>query len=383
MKEGWVYKKFEKCLVKVPKQKAVKTKQYLDEGLFPIVSQESSIISGYTNDEGLLYKHDKPIVIFGDHTKNIKYIDFDFVVGADGVHILLTKDDILPKFFFYELCSIKLRNLGYARHYKLLKEKNITYPSLAEQQQIVSFLDSEFEKIDALKANAETQLQAAKDLFQKALKEMLTPKEGWEEKKFDTIFDTVTDFVAAGSFADLRKNVVYNDSPDYAQLVRTTDLKNQFRNGGFVYVSQSAYNYLWRVKLNEECIVLPNVGVNCGEVYFINPKSLPYSNNVLGPNAILVRSSLFDNHFLSLLLQGQEAQYKLKGITSTMAQPKYNKTNLKTLYLHIPSNTEQQQRIAAHLDALSAKVKQLQENCNETITLCNDLKQSLLKKIFE
>lgn len=385
MKEGLVYRSFEKCITQGKAPSKIKSKFYQASGSYPIISQEQDLISGYWDNAKDVFKHERPVIIFGDHTKNIKYIDFDFVVGADGVHILQPKDDIIPKYFYYAILAAKskIRNLGYARHYKLLKEMEILISTLPEQKRIVSDLDTEFAKIENLKANAEKQLQSAKDLFQKALKEMMEPKEGWVEKKFDAIFDTITDFVAAGSFADLRKNVVYKNSPDYAQLVRTTDLKNQFRNSGFVYVSQSAYDYLWRVNLNEECIVLPNVGVNCGEVYYINPKCLPYSNNVLGPNAIMVRSSSFDNHFLSFLLQGQEAQNKLKGITSTMAQPKYNKTNLKTLYLHIPSEDNQRQQIADTLDNLSAKVKALQMNYEQTLTLCNDLKQALLKKVFE
>lgn len=166
----WKYLPFEGCLVRVPKQKAVKSKEYLQEGLCPIVSQESDLISGYSNDESLLYKHEKPIVIFGDHTKNIKYIDFDFIVGADGVHILLVKDNILPKFFYYELCSIKLRDLGYARHYKLLKEKVISFPSLPEQERIAARLDEISEKVKALQANYDQTINLCNDLKQALLK---------------------------------------------------------------------------------------------------------------------------------------------------------------------------------------------------------------------
>ena len=131
MKEGWEYRIFESCLVKVPKQVQVKSKDYKKEGKYPIVSQEAELISGYWDDETIVYKHKDPVVIFGDHTKNIKYIDFNFVVGADGTHILSTKKDISPKFFYYVLKSIKLRELGYARHYKLLKEKYIPVPPLS------------------------------------------------------------------------------------------------------------------------------------------------------------------------------------------------------------------------------------------------------------
>lgn len=183
MKEGWKYMKFSDCIDKVPKQQQVKSKYYKSFGKYPIVSQEKELISGYWDDESIIFKHIKPVIIFGDHTKEIKFIDFDFVVGADGTQILCTKENIDAKFFYYALKATPIRNLGYARHFKLLKEKQFPVPPLPEQQRIVSYLDTQFAKIDALKANAENQLQAAKDLFQAALKELMTPKEGWVEKK--------------------------------------------------------------------------------------------------------------------------------------------------------------------------------------------------------
>ena len=82
------------------------------------------------------------------------------------------------------------------------------------------------------------------------------------------VFETITDYTAAGSFKSIAENVKYLKSPDYAMLIRTTDLKSRFRKGDFIYVSKSAFDYLWRVKMDKECIVMPNVG-NCGEIVSI------------------------------------------------------------------------------------------------------------------
>lgn len=159
--------------------------------------------------------------------------------------------------------------------------------------------------------------------------------EGVEYKSVGEICETVTDYVAAGSFADLAKNVKYNRKIDYAQLIRTTDLKSKFNRDGFIYISENAYNYLWRVNLNEESIILPNIG-NCGEVYYIVPEDLPHKKNVLGPNAILVRSNSNNNRFLSHLFLSEEFQRKLKKITSASGQTKFNKTELKRLTIPVP-----------------------------------------------
>lgn len=162
------------------------------------------------------------------------------------------------------------------------------------------------------------------------------------------ICETVTDYVAAGSFADIARNVTYLDSPNYAQLIRTTDIKSKFKNGKFIYVDENAFNYLWRVNLNQESIILPNIG-NCGEVYFIKPEDLPYENNVLATNAILVRSNVVNNKYLSYVFQDENFQVQLKKITSPAGQTKFNKTDLKRLKVPIPPK-EVQEEIVKILD---------------------------------
>ena len=161
--------------------------------------------------------------------------------------------------------------------------------------------------------------------------------DGVDVKSVGEICDTITDYTAAGSFADIAKNVKYiNDGIGYAQLIRTTDLKSALKNTEkFIYVSEHAFNYLWRVNLDSECLVLPNVG-NCGEVYYVTPDILSFPNNVLGPNAILVKSSTVNNRYLFHAFQNLSFQKKLAKITSSTGQTKFNKTNFKALEIPIP-----------------------------------------------
>ena len=112
------------------------------------MSQEAALISGYHDDANHLFNVDEPVVIFGDHTQVLKYVDFSFVMGADGVKILKPINDIDAKYFYYALKTLMPKGTGYARHYKLLKELTISYPPLAEQQRIVAKLDAAFAEID-------------------------------------------------------------------------------------------------------------------------------------------------------------------------------------------------------------------------------------------
>ncbi|MDR0800820.1 MAG: restriction endonuclease subunit S, partial [Endomicrobium sp.] len=141
-KSHWKLKKFEDCINNVIYPVKVQKKDFLHVGKFPIISQENGFINGYSNDAKKLFRIEKPVIIFGDHTRIFKYVDFDFILGADGVKIIKPKEIVNTKFLYYYLMGSPLKSLGYARHYKELKEINVYYPNdILEQKRIVSKLD--------------------------------------------------------------------------------------------------------------------------------------------------------------------------------------------------------------------------------------------------
>ena len=85
MKKGWEIKPFDDCTEPVEYTRKVQRRDFLFEGQFPIVSQEAEFTNGFWNDKADVFKVSKPVVIFGDHTQVLKYVDFDFVLGAGGV----------------------------------------------------------------------------------------------------------------------------------------------------------------------------------------------------------------------------------------------------------------------------------------------------------
>ena len=189
-----------------------------------------------------------------------------------------------------------------------------------------------------------------------------------EWRTLGEVMEIVTDFTAAGSFASNAQNVRYLQEPNYALLVRTTDIKQGFKGTEkFIYVDQHAFEYLWRVNLDKECIILPNVG-NCGEVYHSSPTILPYKNCVLGPNAILVRSEKASNKFLYYLFQAEYFQKELAKITSNAGQGKFNKTNLKQIKLPLPPLSEQR-RIVDLLDRFDTLTNSISEGLPKEIAL--------------
>lgn len=136
---------------------------FKDGGKFPIIDQSTNFIAGYWNDEKDIFKIEKPVVIFGDHTKIFKYVDFDFVLGADGVKILQPIDELDSKYFYYSLKNLKIKNLGYSRHFKEIKDLEIPLPPLKIQQEIVAEIEGRQNNIKILKEKIKEEEQKIKD----------------------------------------------------------------------------------------------------------------------------------------------------------------------------------------------------------------------------
>lgn len=126
----------------------IPTDKYLKYGKYPIIDQGQSYISGYYDDEVGLFT-DVPAIIFGDHTRIIKYVEQPCFLGADGVKLLKAKDkNFNYKYLYYVLCNAKIPNTGYNRHFKWLKELEIPIYPIKMQHQIVTNLDKVTRLID-------------------------------------------------------------------------------------------------------------------------------------------------------------------------------------------------------------------------------------------
>ncbi len=156
------------CKALTPKTKIMR-KNYLEVGNHPIVSQESDLISGYWNDESALMRLDKPVVVFGDHTRCMKYLDFDFVVGADGTKVLKPHDGIDALYLYYGLRSIPIAEKGYARHFRFLKQASLPSLEEEEQRQMATGLREVESKTSQLREEYEAKLDDLADLRQSIL----------------------------------------------------------------------------------------------------------------------------------------------------------------------------------------------------------------------
>ena len=153
--EEWNYEEFQTILKKDNIKKIkIKTAGYENQGKIPIIDQGQELICGYTDDSSLIYSGELPVIIFGDHTLVVKFIDFPFAVGADGTKIIqIDKEKGLTKFFYYSILNRNLESEGYKRHFSKLREQKFCYPIITEQQKIVSIIsnvDNTLEKTNQL-----------------------------------------------------------------------------------------------------------------------------------------------------------------------------------------------------------------------------------------
>ena len=129
--EGWEKKKVGEVIAKVPRSKQIPTKDYQNEGAIPIIDQSRDYIAGYTDDIESRVESDEPYIVFGDHTRILKYVPFPFAKGADGTQLIMSNNlDLMPQcLLFTSLVSVDLSNYSYARHFKYLKEEEILVPT--------------------------------------------------------------------------------------------------------------------------------------------------------------------------------------------------------------------------------------------------------------
>ena len=378
---------------------------HLKESLFRYVPSKYL----YSDKDSLVCKGD---FIFADTSEDIEgcgncvYVDKNMELFA-GYHSIIAKsirsNDC--KFFSYLFLTdswrkqIRTKVSGvkvFSITQDYLKNTTLIIPPYSEQQAIANYLDKKTAEIDKIIAEREKKIELLNELkssiISRAVTKGINPHakmkdsgidwigkvpEDWEIQKMNLICKVITDFVASGSFSDLKKNVTYIDSKDYAMLIRTADLSKKSNTMSHVYVSKDSYNFLSNSNLFGNEIILPNIGASIGDVYMV-PKNM-YKHMTLGPNSIMVKTKYCDFYYYNYF-KSRSGRESLLMIGQAAAQGKFNKTQLRQMKVPVPALNEQK-AIATFIKKRILKIDTLISTESTKITLLREYKQSLISEV--
>ena len=385
MKEGWEYKKLGEIATDMYRGSGIKRDQVTNEG-FPCV-RYGEIYTTYNVAFDSCVSHTKE-----EYISSPKYFEFGdllFAITGESVEdigktiaylgnerclcggdIICMKHHQNPKYLAYALSTpdaIRQKGLGKTKlkvvhtNAPALKAISIPLAPLSEQQSIVDYLDSAFAKIDAMKANAEKALNEAKALFQASLKEMLEPKEGWEEKTLKEICKVINgrayskdEMLKQGKYRLLRVgNFFTNDNWYYSDLELEED--KYCDNGDLLYAWSASFGpRIW------------------------NGEKVIYHYHIWK----MVCSEEIDKYFLCYWLDSDELKKQTMTNLHGATMAHITKGIIEAAHVSFPLLSEQQS-IVTTLDSLKSKVDRLQENYNKISQECDALKQAILRQVFE
>ena len=204
----------------------IPTSEYQKYGEYPIFDQGQEYISGYTCEKEGIYEN-VPAIIFGDHTRVLKYVDMPCFLGADGVKLLKAKrNDVNTKYLFYRLCAADIPNTGYNRHFKWLKEVEFMLPSFEEQKEISSNLDKVTHAIDLCNTILEKLDLLVKSQFVEMFGDPVINPKNWEKVYIGDVvtevkYGTSRPAIDGGKYAYIRmNNLTYDGHLDLSDIKR-------------------------------------------------------------------------------------------------------------------------------------------------------------------
>ncbi|GAA1884639.1 restriction endonuclease subunit S [Actinomadura bangladeshensis] len=324
----WPSVPFERAVINGSSGNAkIQRSSYKTSGLIPIIDQGESVIAGFTDDPELAYKGDLPVIIFGDHTRRFKFVDFPFAVGAEGVRVLRSAPDFEPRFLFRYLSSLNIPSAGYSRHFKFLRESTIAAPSFAEQKRIADVLD----RVDELRAKRRVAITLLDDLAQAIFFDMFgDPRVN--PKSFST--KALSELVDRGDRINYGVVQPGADDPSGIPLVRVGDLiDDRVNHSSLKRIDPEIEAKYKRSRLRGNEILVGCVG-SIGSIAVVGPDEVGF--NVARAVARIPITSNVERLFVAQHLKMPAVQDYFASQLRTVAQPTLNIKQLSKTVVMVP-----------------------------------------------
>ena len=347
--------------------KKISQGDYLVDGQFPIIDQGQKEIAGYSNETAGLFR-DVPAIIFGDHTRVLKFVNKPFFLGADGVKLLKPKrNEDNAKYLFYALKNVKIPNTGYNRHFKWLKEARIEIPERKHQDAVVKILDSVTHLISLRQRQAEKLDELVKARFVEMFGDFSSLNTRWPLQPLSVICHKINDGehgsvprVAKGYIFLNAKNIRKDGSIDWKQTT---------------FISKENHLRIYK-RCNPELgdVLLTTTGT-IGNVSIVS-RSEPFSMD-RGITLLKNNREIMDSVFLSVLLRSRYLQSLMTKNVHASAIGHLFINQVKQLPVIVPP-------ISLQTDFANFvhEVDREKERIQKSAALLETLKRSLMQQYF-
>ena len=357
--------------VSIPVEKKTKQKEYLESGHLPIVDQGKELIGGYTDDVNNALDCNLPVIVFGDHTKAVKYINFSFGAGADGIKVLEPKEYVIPKYLYFgtQYLTFKIEDKGYARHYQHIEKKDLPVPSLEDQHRIVTRIEELFSQLDS---GVET-LKKTKEQLKVYRQAVL--KEAFDECDSRVDVDSVCCHITDGDHMPPPK------SPEGIPFIMISNIYgNKINWENTAFVNEDYYNNIDYKRKPQKGDVLYTVTGSFGIPVLVEfDKQFCFQRHI----ALLRPSEKIDQKFLYYVMQAPEVYSQASKRSTGTAQKTVGLGVLRKILIPYTDSIEIQNRIVTEIESRLSVCDSIEKTIDTALQEAEALRQSILKQAFE
>ena len=360
-----------------PDQK-VKQKDYLERGQFPVVDQGKNTIGGFSDDEKKVINCELPVIVFGDHTRSVKFINFPFIAGADGIKVVKPNESVLPNFLYYgtQYLVAKMPDKGYARHYQYLEKEDLSIPSIEEQLRIVSRIEELFSELD----NSVSTLQKTKEqlaVYRQASITSAYPIMTEENTKRLSEISDITGGITKGR--DLKKAETV-----YLPYLRVANVQNGFLDLTEIKEIELKADEKEKYLLKKGDVLYTEGGdrdkLGRGTVWNEEITNCVHQNHVFRAR---VDRKLAIPEYVAYWSMGSYARtYFFRKGKQTVNLASINKTVLSNLELPIP-DLATQEKVLDEIESRLSVCDSIEHTVDTALQQAEAMRQSILKQAFE
>lgn len=362
---------------KAPIAPELKTKQkdYFLSGTLPIIDQGQDLIGGYSNNANKQLNCELPVIIFGDHTRAVKYIDFPFGAGADGIKVLEPKEGIFPKFLYYatQYLVLRLEDRGYARHYQYLEKMEVDIPAISDQKRLVARIEELFSQLD----NGVETLKTVKQQLEVYRQAVL--KDAYECIENYVSLHSLSERIFDGPFGSNLKTADYVS--EGVRVVRLENLKDGwFDDSKQSFITEEKYATVSNHTVYPSDLIMSTFVADSIKVCQM-PSYIKYAVNKADCVGIRLKGNISPKYIMYYLIT-EDAYNQIAKQVHGATRPRVNTKQIKAVQIPI-CDTARQCQVVQMIESRLSVCDSIEKTVDTALQQAEAMRQSILKQAFE